>query len=58
MIVVFLGFTTDPDSTIKMAGKIVQTTHGVVSKDGQTLTLTTKTAAGYDVSTRVYKKQK
>ena len=45
------------DSTIKMAGKVVQTTHGVVSKDGQTMTLTTKTASGYDVSTRIYRKQ-
>jgi hypothetical protein len=45
------------DSTIKMGGKAVQTTHGVVSKDGQTMTLTTKTAAGYDVSTRIYKKR-
>ena len=45
------------DSTIKMVGKVTQTTHGVVSRDGQTMTLTTKTAGGRAVSTRVYRKQ-
>ena len=45
------------DSTIKMVGKVTQTTHAVVSKDGQTMTLTTKTAGGRAVSTRVYRKQ-
>lgn len=45
------------DSTIKMAGKIMQTTHSVISKNGKTMTLTTKTAAGYPVSTRIYNKQ-
>ena len=45
------------DSTIKMGGKVTQTTHSVVSKDGKTMTLTTKTAAGNPVSTRVYHKQ-
>ena len=46
------------DSTIKMGGKVTQTSHGVVSKDGSTLTIVTKTATGQDVSTRVYHKQK
>ena len=46
------------DSTIKSAGKVTQTIHGVVSKDGQTMTLVTKTAAGNAVNTRVYTKQK
>jgi len=46
------------DSTIKMGGKVTQTSHGVVSKDGGTLTIVTKTASGQDVSTRVYHKQK
>lgn len=45
------------DSTIKMAGKVTQTTHNVVSKDGKTMTLTTKTASGRPISTRVYHKQ-
>jgi hypothetical protein len=45
------------DSTIKMRGKVTQTSHGVVSKDGKTMTLTTKTASGRAVSTRVYNKQ-
>ena len=45
------------DSTIKMGGKVTQTTHSVVSKDGKTMTLTTRTAAGNAVSTRVYHKQ-
>jgi hypothetical protein len=49
------GWATD--STIKMGGKVTQTTHSVVSKDGKTMTLTTKTASGYPVSTRVYNKQ-
>jgi hypothetical protein len=46
------------DSTIKMGGKVTQTTHSVVSKDGKTMTLVTKTAAGNAVSTRIYNKQK
>jgi hypothetical protein len=46
------------DSTIKMGGKVTQTTHSLVSKDGKTMTLVTKTAAGNAVSTRVYTKQK
>ena len=46
------------DSTIKMGGKVTQTTHSVISKDGKTMTLSTKTAAGHAVSTRVYNKQK
>jgi hypothetical protein len=45
------------DSTIKMRGKIVQTTHNVISKDGKTMTLTTKTATSQPVNTRVYTKQ-
>ncbi len=50
------GWTSD--SIIKMGGKVTQTSHGVVSKDGKTLTIMTKTASGQDVSTRVYLKQK
>ena len=46
------------DATIKMGGKVTQTSHSVVSADGQTMTITTKTAAGNAVSTRVYHKQK
>ena len=49
------GWTSD--STIKMRGKVVQTTHSVVSKDGKTLTLVTKTTSGRPVSTRVYLKK-
>ena len=45
------------DSTIKMGGKITQTSHGVVSTNGKTMTLTTKTASGRPVSTRVYDRQ-
>jgi hypothetical protein len=45
------------DSTIKMGGKVMQTAHNVVSKNGKTMTLTTKTAGGYPISTRVYNKQ-
>jgi alpha-L-fucosidase len=45
------------DSTIKSVGKITQTTHSVVSKDGNTMTLITKTAGGRAVSTRIYAKQ-
>ena len=45
------------DATVKMGGKVTQTTHSVVSKDGKTMTLTTRTAAGNAVSTRVYHKQ-
>ena len=44
------------DSTIKMVGKVTQTTHSVVSRDGKTMTLTTKTAGGRAVSTRLYRK--
>ena len=40
-----------------MGGKVTQTSHSVVSKDGKTLTQTTKTAGGSPVSTRVYHKQ-
>ena len=50
------GWTSD--SVIKMRGKVTQTSHGVVSKDGSTLTIVTKTASGQDVSTRVYRKPK
>ena len=46
------------DSTIKSAGKVTQTTHSVISKDGKTMTLTTKTGSGRPVSTRIYDKQK
>ena len=46
------------DATTKQGGKVTQTSHSVMSKDGQTLTITTKTAAGHAVSTRVYTKQK
>jgi len=46
------------DSTIKMKGKVTQTTHGTISKDGQTMTLVAKTGAGNAVSTRVYHKVK
>lgn len=45
------------DSTIKSVGKATQTTHSVVSKDGKTMTMTTKTASGRPVSTRIYNKQ-
>ncbi len=45
------------DATIKMRGKVAQTSHSVVSKDGKTMTLVTKTASGRAVSTRVYNKQ-
>jgi hypothetical protein len=45
------------DSTIKSVGKVTQTTHSVVSRDGQTMTLVTKTASGRAVSTRIYNKQ-
>ena len=46
------------DSTIKMVGKVTQTTHSVVSKDGTTMTMVTKTASGRAISTRIYNKQK
>jgi hypothetical protein len=49
------GWATD--ATIKMGGVIKQTTHAVVSKDGKTMTLTTKTASGRPVSTRIYARQ-
>ena len=45
------------DSTIKMHGKVTQTTHTVLSKDGKTMTQTTKTASGRPISTRIYEKQ-
>ena len=45
------------DSTIKMGGKVTQTSLGVVAKDGKTMTVTTKTASGYPISTRIYNKQ-
>jgi hypothetical protein len=44
------------DATIKMGGKVVQTSHSVIAKDGKTLTQTTKTASGRPVSTRIYHK--
>jgi hypothetical protein len=44
------------DATIKMRGKVVQTSHSVITKDGKTLTQTTKTASGRPVSTRIYNK--
>jgi hypothetical protein len=49
------GWTAD--ATIKMGGKVTQTSHSVLSKDGKTMTQTTKTASGNPVSTRVYDKQ-
>jgi len=49
------GWTAD--ATIKMGGKIVQTSHSVVSKNGKTMTQTTTTAAGHPISTRIYNKQ-
>jgi hypothetical protein len=45
------------DATIKSAGKVTQTSHSVISKNGKTMTQTTKTASGRPVSTRVYDKQ-
>ena len=45
------------DATIKLRGKVTQTSHSIVSADGKRLTTTTKTAAGHAVSTRVYDKQ-
>ena len=45
------------DSTIKMGGSVTQTTHDVLSRDGKTMTLTTMTASGYPISTRVYNKK-
>ena len=49
------GWTSD--ATIKMGGKVTQTSHSVVSKNGKTMTQTTMTASGYPISTRVYNKQ-
>ena len=46
------------DATIKQGGKVTQTSHSAVSKDGQTMTIVTRTASGREVSTRVYLKQK
>lgn len=45
------------DATIKIGGKISQTSHSVVSANGKTMTQTTTTAGGAAVSTRVYDKQ-
>jgi hypothetical protein len=45
------------DATVKMGGKITQTSHSVVSKNGKRMTTTTKTASGYPISTRIYNKQ-
>ena len=45
------------DSTIKKDGKVTQTSHSVVSKNGKKMTQTTKSASGYPISTRVYNKQ-
>jgi hypothetical protein len=45
------------DATIKSVGKVTQTTHSVVSRDGMTMTLVTKTASGRAISTRIYNKQ-
>ena len=45
------------DATIKMRGKVIQTVHSVISKDGKTMTVVAKTASGAPVSTRVYVKQ-
>jgi hypothetical protein len=45
------------DSTIKSVGKVTQTTHSVVSRDGTTMTMVTKTASGRAISTRIYNKQ-
>jgi hypothetical protein len=45
------------DSTVKTAGKVTQITHSVISKDGKTLTLTSTTASGRPISTRIYHKQ-
>jgi len=45
------------DSTIKSGGKVTQTSHSVISKNGKTMTQTTKSASGYPVSTRVYNKK-
>ena len=46
------------DSTVKSVGKVTQTTHSVVSRDGTTMTMVTKTASGRAISTRIYNKQK
>jgi hypothetical protein len=45
------------DATIKSGGKVTQTSHSVISKNGKTMTQTTKTASGYPISTRVWNKQ-
>jgi hypothetical protein len=49
------GWTSE--ATIKMVGKVTQTSHSVVSKDGLSMTVTTKTAGGRAVNTRIYRKQ-
>ena len=45
------------EATIKSVGKVTQTTHSVVSRDGATMTMVTKTASGRAISTRIYNKQ-
>jgi hypothetical protein len=48
------------DATVKKSGKVVQTTHSVVSRDGKTMTLTTMSANGSAKpagNVRVYDKQ-
>ena len=44
------------DSVITNGGKVAQTTHSVISKDGRTLTMTS-TLAGKKPDTRVYQKE-
>jgi len=45
------------EATIKLRGKLAQTAHVEISKDGKTMTLIAKTASGRPVSTRIYIKQ-
>jgi hypothetical protein len=45
------------DSIIKMGGKVTQTSHSVISKNGKTMTQETRTASGRPASTRVYNEQ-
>ena len=49
--------TAREENSIKSAGHVKHTTHSVISKDGKTMTLVTKTASGRPVSTRIYHKQ-
>jgi hypothetical protein len=49
------GWTSD--ATVKMRTKVTQTVHTVLSKDGKTMTQTSKTASGRPISTRIYEKQ-